>query len=319
MDDKQHAARDELARAVLREHWGVDIQPFGVGVGVNKETWRVGSFWLSADYADARPTVERQQRLLAALADAGEPPFQIPADVPSAGIPRGGLVVRDDRIWRLTRHVDGRSPAVDSEEDLVAVARGLAGVHAWLATVDPALAPVDMDARVYFERGRELAESPDIAFPAEDRAVVADGARFAEELLTEVSGSAQIVHGDPSHPNLRISSGHPAALAGLLDWDSSRRDGPVTDLAVVGQTVLFRSALSPLPGLRLIRDEYHNAGGARVASDVLLAAMVLGKFESIAHHGGRFLRGRAAADLVLSQPAKMRAILELREKTDHAG
>ncbi|RAQ93998.1 hypothetical protein [Thermogemmatispora tikiterensis] len=60
---------------------------------------------------------------------------------------------------------------------------------------------------------------------------------------------------------------------------------------------------------------YQQAGGASFTLQALLIFMLLTKFESIAHHGARFLRGEIAADLVLSQLEKIRMIMLLAQES----
>ncbi len=304
--------RDAVARAALLALWGIEEVPTVVELGVNKETWRVGAHWLSADYPHAAERVRREQRLLTTLGTDPAAPFAVPRPVPS---PTGQAPEHAGRIWRLTEHVPGRHPRPESVDDLRAVAHGLARLHAWTAGLDVELAVSEADSFALFEAGVALAASGDLPFAPADRELLAEAAEFSRAHPVGPAGR-QLIHADPSYPNLRMPDQDAADLSGLLDWESCRLDVPLADLAVVGQTVMFRSGLpDPLGHLRLLLRGYQEAGGAEFDLDTLLTAMIMAKFESIDHHGRRFLRGEVDAGLALSQPAKIAAILGLRPGT----
>lgn len=295
------------ARLALARFWGRADDPVAHNLGVNKQTWRVGDAWLSAQYQDEREQAEREVRLLGELADA---PFSVPTPVSTCD---GHLLADDgERIWRLSAHVPGRIPDTASRADLGAVAAGLAPAHAALRRLPVHLAPVTRDADGYMRHALQLIERGAIPFPPEDLPLLRRAEKYVSDFSGAPAGRRQLVHGDPCYPNLRMTCEQPGFLRGFLDWESCRVDSPVTDLAVVGQTVAFRSGSTDvLNDLRLLLGRYARAGGEEYSLSELLAAMVRGKFESISHHGMRYTLGRTSAELVLSQPGKIRAILAL--------
>ncbi len=305
---------DLLAGQLLTERWEITELPQRVDVGVNKRTWRVGQRWLSCVYDHTLEKVEREMRLYAFLSEHVDSavPVKIPRPVETTD---GTLIVSTyERVWWLTEHVYGRQPDPRQREDTLAVARGLAQLHRWLRSVPAELAVSTENSLTLFKQGLTLATtSPRIGFSATELSMLHRAAEIVDaSLMRDETVPLQLVHGDASHPNFRLSRTSRPTMIGALDWESCRNDLPVSDLATVGQTVVFRSgSADPLADLAAALDAYHQAGGDRFALTDVLVFMIMGKFESIAHHGGRFLRGEAPQDLVLSQPGKIRVILDL--------
>jgi hypothetical protein len=308
--------RDEvnsLAEQVLRSYWGLAGQLEAIDIGVNKRIWRVGAYWLACAYDYEAEAVSKELQLYACLQERAQLPGAVA--VPSPIKAQEELFVRAyERIWWLTAHVSGRQPEPDRLTDTLAVARGLASLHRWLAPLSSALAVSKENTLTFLARGRLLAlEEERLGFTEADKTLLREAAWLVDDYLAAHPLTAlQLIHGDPSHPNLRLSEDHPPRLIGALDWAGCRYDAPLADLATVGQTIVFRArSADPLADLASMLTAYQQAGGASFTLQALLIFMLLGKFESIAHHGARFLRGEIAADLVLSQPEKIRVIMLL--------
>ncbi|MBE3567876.1 MAG: aminoglycoside phosphotransferase family protein [Thermogemmatispora sp.] len=308
---------EDIARSVVRKYWNIEEHLETVDTGVNKRTWRAGPYWLSCTYDYEVEAVSRELQLYSCLSERGQLPGAVA--VPSVIKAQGELFVQaHGRVWWLTAHVPGRQPEPTRIEDTLAVARGLAGLHCWLAPLSPELAVSKESALTLFARGRLLAlEEQCLGFTEADKEVLLQASRLIDEYLATHSQTAmQLIHGDPSHPNLRLSERYPPRLIGALDWASCRYDAPLADLATVGQTIVFRSrSRDPLADLTAMMAAYQQGGGVGFSLDALLVFMILGKFESIAHHGTRFLRGEIAADLVLSQSTKIHTILLLIQES----
>jgi Ser/Thr protein kinase RdoA (MazF antagonist) len=310
-------AGDDLAARVLARHWGLAAAPQRVEVGVNKLTWRAGARWLSAVPASAAAAVRREHRLLLALRDRS---FPYAAPYPVAG-DRGTLAEEAGWAWWLTDNLPGRAPDEHSLGPILAAAAGLAGVHASLRSVPEDLAVMRDDSRALFERGVDLAASPAIGLDPADLGRLrsaADAVRAGWPRLD--AAPRQIIHGDPAHPNLRMAPPPPGRLTGLLDWESCRHDLPIADLSRVGQTVLYRlGPPDPAPVLGRVLRAYHRAGGAEFSLADFLVAIIMAKFESIAHHGGRYLSGAGPRRRVAAQPGNIARAMALLDAIPASG
>lgn len=299
----------QATAAQVRHRWGLADRPLRHELGVNKGTWRIGSHWLSADESARRPRVERLRLLLKRL-HAQKTEFDLPTFVAA----RDGRYVHelDGRIWWVTTHVRGRHPKPSSEADMVAVARGLADLHAALRRLPRSAAVSNHDAYRWFELGATVGSNFRLPFRPADRTILGKAEARVRAALPSLPRDVQLVHGDPSNPNLRLSRTVDLRLTGVLDLDEARVDDPLTDLATVAQTVVLRSGRdNPLPLLDQVLDTYAERSRLERTRDAVLVSLLMAKFESVATHGTRFLDGAGDPDLVASQPAKVKRVLDL--------
>lgn len=308
---------DQLATTLLTSEWGVRAVPRRIDVGVNKRTWRAGDYWLSCAPERFWELIRRESSLYEALAAAEGGAVAIPAVVPA----RSGLqLTRGGAVWRLTRNVPGRRPHPAVPGDAAAVVAGVARLHCWLQEQPVALAVSQSSTADLFTRGVRVARDPSLGFDRADLTTIERGREVVLSHDVHAACDRRLVHGDPSFPNLRLSTESPLMLIGAVDWDCCRVDDVLTDLAVLGHSVVFRSrAENPLRELRHMIDTYQNHGGRSCSMREVLVYMVMAKFESIAHHGERFFRREAPPELVASQPAEMRAVLELYDRVSAHG
>jgi macrolide phosphotransferase len=321
MQDCAHHELDLLARQVLNAHWGICEPPVRVEIGVNRQTWQVGRRWLSCTFEQRAAKIGRELRLSQHLRKRARLPGAVAVPSPQART-EGPLLLACGRVWWLTGHVAGRPPAPQARADTIAVVRGLADLHRWLQPLSPDLAVASEDALALFVRAQKLlADAQDLGFSSSDLVTLQQARELVEAYLSlPLCFPRQLIHGDPSHPNLRLSYGPQPRLVGALDWEECRQDFPLSDLATVGQTVAFRAGLrDPLAGLTNIHAVYCQRSGSQSDLSDLLIFMLLGKFESIAHHGARFMDGEAPRELVLSQAAKMRLLVDLIRQVSGKG
>lgn len=312
----QHVAQtpdlDQAAQRLAAVEWGMSEAVERVNVGMNKATWRVGKHWLACDYPRAAAQVERMRTILATL--TAHPGFDLA--VPRFVAGHGGYLVHSHgRVWWLTEHVAGRQPDPDSPTDTAAVAAGLARLHTTLRDLPASPAASADNAVCLFEAGARLARDPRLGFTPADHDALDEAIAVVRRRLDALGQAGiQLVHGDPSNPNLRVRD-DPLRLTGALDWDHARLDLALADVATVAQTVVLRSgSAAPLDALNAMLDAYLAAGGVAMTLDDLLIGLVMAKFESIAHHGGRYLRGESGQAIVRGQVDKIRTILDLHTR-----
>lgn len=189
-----------------------------VAGGHRNEVW---SGW----WRDERVAVRRSRRSaeslaweLALIADLERAAFVVPSVVPTdAGLASAGGVV-------VQRWIEGHPPATADEWALVASELGR--LHSVFAGRQQ-------------RPGCHVLHELDLA----GRSVDADLAEIPVEVATELldifatasDARVSVVHGDPAPSNLRITA---AGQVGLLDWDESRVDVTLLDLAHLGVRVL---------------------------------------------------------------------------------
>lgn len=151
----------------------------------------------------------------------------------------------------------------------------------------------------------------ELTLPLADRPIVERAAAAAERVQDLLSGS-QLIHGDPSFPNLLCTdSAEGPRLVGILDWQEAAIDSPLTDLSALGSTIWFRSNVER-PGQLLGQAlrTYEQAGGKAWPYSTVLLATLTAKLQSVAHHGGRYVAGKGPHALLAEQPRQLGQILD---------
>ncbi|WP_405764984.1 phosphotransferase enzyme family protein [Streptomyces sp. NBC_01538] len=306
---EQEEHLDASARSLLRL-WGLtDEAVERVDVGVNKATWRVGDFWLSSEVASGKEQAARLEQLLARVAAQFAGDIAVPAFVPSSD---GVVVESGGRTWWLTRNIEGRHPDPAEPQDMVAVAAGLALLHDRLRGIPRELAVSKDTCEGLFRAGEVIVRDDRLGFSADDLAAAREAADLVVDRLEAIRRPGmQITHGDPSNPNLFIGSS-PRRLTGAIDWDYARYDLLLSDIATVGQTILFRSgSTQPRAYLERVLTAYTEAGGLALPLQDVLVGVIMVLFEAIAHHGNRYLLGQGGYDRVSGRVENIRTVLSL--------
>jgi Ser/Thr protein kinase RdoA (MazF antagonist) len=261
---------DLTPAAALRAGWGLDGVLVLADAGVNNQVWCVTSgdvpmAWLRRCPAAQSAWRERELALLQALAEAE-------VQTPRVLTTRAGArqLRADDALWSLTAHVPGEAPSQEDPTLFPALAAGMASLHQELARLD--VAPVA-------PRGVLEAFAGHRSAPAWVHEALAGVASQLERLRTAPS---QLVHGDFSHPNLRVRDG---AMTGVLDFEFASVEPVALDLATLALTLLVRTRpAEPGPLIDAILAAYLGAGGAGVDRALLRGAVVLRKVDSYWHH-----------------------------------
>jgi aminoglycoside phosphotransferase (APT) family kinase protein len=293
--------------------WGLTGAVRRHELGVNKAAWRVGGAkWLYREPVRGADRIARLHRLMTQPAVLAMP-FEVPRPLPTldgdASLRHGG------DVWWLADDVSGRHPAADDPADMELVVGALAVLHRHLRQVprDRVVSDVDTDRAV--DRAAELLSA--LPFDPGQREVVRHAVdRYRSQ--APPAGRRQVVHGDPSNPNVVMST-DTRGVRGFLDWDGCRWDSVLADLATVAQTLVLRAApRAPSAAvLGLVEREataYREAGGAAVTPEDILVGLLGAKLESVSHHGARYLAGDIDFDLVASQPAKILRVERLLDE-----
>jgi Ser/Thr protein kinase RdoA (MazF antagonist) len=304
---------DSVAAAVLRDRWRIVIAPDRAASGASRNTWRVDSaFWLSHSDATEEASFRREAQLLQALAAilaARKACWCIPGVVPT--VSGETIAVTRDGVWRLAQHLPGEPPDMRAAETYPALALMLAEVHAVLQSVPHSLKVRELGA---VERAREFIAAygkasfqPATEDAREALAVSAMVEWLAPRIGALVSLPRQLIHGDWTPPNIKIL----APGWGVLDWEFSRIDPAVMDLAQSCITILIWSGLG-CPGEHISKlvETYNAHSGREVSMDSVQTAMAAYWLQNYGHWRRRQETVGGFEDVVADQPGRLLAIAE---------
>lgn len=304
---------DSVAAAVLRDHWRIDIAPARAASGASRNTWRVDSaFWLSHSDATEEASFRREAQLLQALPAllaARKACWRIPGVVPT--VSGETIAVTRDGVWRLAQHLPGDQPDMREAETYPQLARMLAEVHAVLQSVPHALKVREFGA---VERARAFVAAYATASfqPATDdaREGLAVGAivEWLAPRIGELSSlPKQLIHGDWTPPNIKVL----APGWGVLDWEFSRIDPAVMDLAQSCITILIWSGLEgPAEHISKLVETYSAFSGREVSLGSVQTAMAAYWLQNYGHWRSRQETVGGFEDVVADQPGRLLAIAE---------
>lgn len=301
---------DLLAGKVLATAWNRRSKLSRVQIGVNRAVWRADDFWLSCAPVTTIEAISREHRLLETLRDSN-PPVSLPLPIPvTVG---ETLFVQGDSVWWATINVPGVAPKPSVPREMDVVVAGIAKLHAWLYQFNSTVAVSNYDTRAWVHMARNIASDTRLQLSVADQLLVLDSAAFVDSLLDQRTLKRQLIHGDPSHPNLRISESlHNKELTGVLDWESARFDSIFADLAVLAQTVVFRSETRDVQTeLERMCAVYGESSGETVIIQDVLTYLVAAKLESLAHHGLRYIAGIGPESLARKQPQNIAVAMGL--------
>lgn len=233
--------------------------------------------------------------------------YQTPKPIPTTNGKK--TLIHDGYAWRLTRHIPGKQPQPNSRHDLEAVAAGLATLHRQLRQIDTHCIPHTYTPQQHMASVQTLLAGTQLPYTTAEQTLLRRGIEYFTKHKTP-QPTSQLIHGDPSYPNLRLDQHR--QIRGILDWDTTCIASPIYDLAVVAQTVLFRSnTTQTLHWLQHLTDTYHQHSEPQIDIRQLLTAVLAIKYESINTHGTRYLQGATNFDLAHSQAAKIGTTLNL--------
>jgi Ser/Thr protein kinase RdoA (MazF antagonist) len=187
----------------------------------------------------------------------------------------------------------------------------LAEVHAVLQSVPHSLKVREFGA---VERAREFMAAygkasfqPATQDARELLAVSAMVEWLAPRMGELVSLPRQLIHGDWTPPNIKIL----APGWGVLDWEFSRIDPAVMDLAQSCITILIWSGLDgPAEHISKLVETYNAHSGREVSMDSVQTAMAAYWLQNYGHWRSRQETVGGFEDVVADQPGRLLAIAE---------
>lgn len=297
----------ETIRQILGA-WAISAEPVRETIGHDKETWRVGDkHWLSGIATTQQSRFAYIQSLLDQTPLQG---YQTPQAIPTST--GHDFTTAHKKIWYLTSHIDGRQPEPTSHSDMTSVTSALATLHSQLHDTLPPADAGTTAPLTHLKASAKLLATRKLPYSPDQYDTLRQGLEYLQTHPVPTQ-HAQLIHGDPSYPNLKL--GPDNELTGILDWDSTTTASPLYDLAVIGQTILYRSnADDPLRWLDDLLSVYSQSGGHQYSRQELLCAVLSIKYESINHHGQKYLDGGCSFDLTYSQVAKIHTVLALARR-----
>jgi Ser/Thr protein kinase RdoA (MazF antagonist) len=270
------------------------------------------TFWLSHSDATEETTFRREAHLLQTLPvllAPRKPCWCVPGVVST--VSGGAIAVTRDGVWRLAGHVPGEQPDMREADTYLALARMLAELHAGLESLPHSL-------KVRESGAVERAEAFMAAYARSSFRPATEDAREALAVGTIVSWlmprigelaalPRQLIHGDWTPPNIKTL---PQSW-GVLDWEFSRVDPAVMDLAQSCSTILIWSgSSSPAEHISTLVERYRAHSGREVSLESVRTAMAAYWLQNYSHWRARQETVGGFEDVLARQPGRLLAIAE---------
>lgn len=305
-----HGAAEPDPVAALRAGWGASGDLVRVDGGVSRLIWQVDGRYLVGWEDRHADELRREIACLEAL-DLG--------DISTPGVVRtasGDACLRtgDGWVWAVTEAVDGVAPDPGNPAHHLASATALAAFHRRLADSAP---PAVRETGVLAATKRALATGAPAAAGADS--AVAERARtwLARRLPLLEEAPGQLVHGDWSLPNLRLTPGAAVSVCGVLDFERVGVAPPQLDLAQAVAGALWWSSVPDPAGLagEVVR-RYEEAAGQEVDDDLLRTCLVAYWYDNWVWLDGRVRAGDRRLHAALArQPLRMASALAYADPT----
>lgn len=304
---------DSGAAAVLHDRWGIGVAPERAAPGASRNTWRVAdTFWLSHSDATEEATFRREAellRVLPAILAARKASWCVPGVVST--VTGESIAVTRDGVWRLAEHLPGAQPDMREADTYVALARVLAELHGVLEALPHSLKVRESGAveraLAFIAAYRRSSFCPATADAREALTVGAIVDWLAPRIGELASLPRQLTHGDWTPPNIKST----AHGWGVLDWEFSRVDPAVVDLAQSCSTVLMWSGLSaPAEHISKLVETYGVHSGRDVSVESVRTAMAVYWLQNYGHWRSRQELVGGFEDVIARQPGRLHAIAE---------
>lgn len=307
--------------AILREGWNLNVEAQAAELGVNNTTWQIGEHaWLARYKKDEAERVVREIKLYEYLTDsqaADHDRILVPAVIRTTE--GNSLFTNGDEIWRLSAHMDGYTPSPEKAELYPIIANGLGLLHSKLRKGPLKLAVTSHSIVQTVEA--DLARMMNPSWVTEGNTIVRDMEEEYASVLTATvkklsrtftgitAMPLQLIHGDFTHPNMRIQE-ESSRLIGMLDFEFCSADPAILDLATIVLTLLTRSKLNePARRITEILMAYEEGGG-QVDRTMLEVAIMARKLDSYGYHRRRLLAGKGTVETFRRQLEQLRSVFE---------
>lgn len=308
--------------AILSEGWSLNVEPRAEGSGVNNTTWQIGDHaWLARYKRDEAERVLREIKLYEYLTDsqaADRDRILVPAVIRTTE--ENPLFTKGDEVWRLSAHMDGYTPSPEKAELYPIIANGLGLLHSKLRKVPLSLAVTSHSLIQTVEA--DLARMMNPTWVTDSNTVIRDMEEEYASILTATvkklsrtfkgitAMPLQLIHGDFTHPNMRIQEDS-SRLIGMLDFEFCSVDPAILDLASIVLTLITRSQLSePARRISEILMAYEEGGG-RVDRTMLEVAIMARKLDSYGYHRRRLLAGKGTEETFRRQLEQLRSAFDI--------
>lgn len=305
---------------VLQEGWRIDSAARIEEIGVNNSTWQVGrEAWLARYNKDESDRVIRELLLYEYLSinQDSELMLLVPKTIRTI---KGDRIYDDETyLWKLSKHMKGIMPSQENAELYPIIAHGLGQFHRNLREVPTDFAVTS--TRLVQTVESYLSEVWNISWDILENSAVRD---IEEENILLIRTAAkrlmdkfyylqqlptQLIHGDFTHPNLRIKEDH-TKLIGVLDFEFCSVDPAILDLASIVLTLLTRSNLSDTSKVLLeVIKSYEDGAGWKIDPAVLELAVLARKLDSYWYHRNRLLKGKGTIETYLRQLDQLKLIM----------
>ncbi|WP_341281287.1 phosphotransferase [Paenibacillus sp. FSL H8-0537] len=310
---------------VLKFGWAVDLKVMTDEIGINNTTWKVGdSAWLTRYTLDDVDRVSLEMNLLEHLNDkhvADSSGLKVTEIIKTR---QGNKIYKYGKyLWRLSKHMDGEMPSPEDASLYPIISKGLGDFHRILREVPLSFAvtnnqliqAVERYVYQFLNNSQEINHKSVINdTESENYILIYDAAQRLSKNFEKIQKlPVQLIHGDFTHPNLRINKDH-SKLTGVLDLEFCSVDPAIFDLASVVLTLFTRSKLrDPLKLYKEIIITYEDRGG-EVEPDLLEVAILAKKLDSYFYHRERLLNGRGSVDTYLRQIEQLKLVLSIFDR-----
>lgn len=272
-----------LVAEILAKHWRISEPAVRTHLGVSRATWRVGSlYWLSQAEEIRSSALLSQAELLLGLERSlrnESVSFSIPEIVASES---GSLLVIDDNyVWCLTRHLSGFHPDAADPNMYPKLAEGLAGFHHALRKIGESQS-LQIPGGISIKTRQNISRfTPEtfVAFtsnPREKEVLQRTAAWLLPRLDRFERLPRQIVHGDWTPHNVLFDrTGQSACLTAVLDFEAVSSDPVCVDVANICSTLFMWSGLDKLEErFAKVVEIYQMAAGVPVEWEDIHTAML---------------------------------------------
>lgn len=300
---------EDVAQALL-QGWGLRGALEKDTLGVSNLVWSVRfngeMFWIRRSPINELEWRQKEANVLArlsAMKTANISMFSVPELVRTQN--QLEFHIEGTSLWTLTRDLPGVMPDPNNEKQYAELALGLARVHNRMMELpqDAAVAPKGI-----LEAIREQIDIGDSrTLPTEIRAAL-DLLNVAwRDLEYEESF---VIHGDYSHPNIKIDE-ETLAMKSLLDFEHCSVGPAVMDFSSLALTLLTRSDIQDKAALiDEMKYRYETAARGKTNWSLLPIAMLGRKLDSYWHHQQNLEAGSGNEEVVQRQVTQLRIVLQ---------